>query len=257
MANEIVLNHHLHSANNDPQALPARPTDESQIAAMFDRVAPRYDFLNALLSMKQDRRWRNHLVSLIPYKPSGAFLDVATGTGDVLFAAMTRRREYTNFTGIDISGEMLALAKTKASDRQVGSMVDFSQMSAEKLELPDGSFDCVTISFGLRNVVDKDAALNEFRRVLKSKGTLLIMEFFTPRSTVMAKIFDFYFRNILPVIGGLFSDRAAYTYLPRSVHAFYSPDQLRGALYRAGFLVNQEVTFLFGGCKIIQARRLA
>ena len=73
----------------------------------------------------------------------------------------------------------------------------------------------------------------------------------------MAKIFDFYFRNILPVIGGLFSDREAYTYLPRSVGGFYSPDQLRGALYRAGFLVNQEVSFLFGACKIIQARRLA
>ena len=83
------------------------------------------------------------------------------------------------------------------------------------------------------------------------------MEFFTPRLNIMAKAFDLYFHHILPVIGGLFSDRAAYTYLPRSVQAFYNPNQLRGALYRSGFLVNQEITFLFGGCKIIQARRLA
>lgn len=237
--------------------LPARPSNEGQIAAMFDRIAPRYDFLNALLSLRQDHRWRNRMVSLIPYKPSGSLLDVATGTGDVVFTAMSRRKEYTSFTGVDISAEMLQLAGAKARVRQSGNIVDFRQMSAEKLDLPDASCDCVTISFGLRNVVDKDAALREFARVLKPKGTLLIMEFFTPRSNLMAKLFDFYFHNILPVIGGLFSDKAAYAYLPRSVSAFYSSDQLRGALYRAGFLVNQEIGFLSGGCKIIQARRLA
>lgn len=249
MANEIVIDSHDNHLS--------RPTDEGQIAAMFDRVAPRYDFLNALLSLKQDRRWRGILVALIPFKPAGSLLDVATGTGDVVFAAMTQRKEYAGFTGVDISEKMLALAGLKSHEQKLANMVQFRQMSAEKLELPDGSFDCVTISFGLRNVVDKEAALKEFSRVLKPKGTLLIMEFFTPRSSVMAKIFDFYFRNILPVIGGLFSDREAYTYLPRSVSGFYSPDQLRGALYRAGFLVNQEVSFLFGACKIIQARRLA
>lgn len=257
MANEIVFNNRIDSAQKEAGDLPARPADEGQIAAMFDRIAPRYDFLNALLSLKQDHRWRNQLVSLVPYKPSGALLDVATGTGDVVFTAMAQRKEYTNFTGADISGEMLALAVAKARERNLENMVDFRQMSAEKLEFPDGSFDCVTISFGLRNVVDKEAALKEFSRVLKPKGTLLIMEFFTPRLNIMAKAFDLYFHHILPVIGGLFSDRAAYTYLPRSVQAFYNPNQLRGALYRSGFLVNQEITFLFGGCKIIQARRLA
>ncbi|NDE15414.1 bifunctional demethylmenaquinone methyltransferase/2-methoxy-6-polyprenyl-1,4-benzoquinol methylase UbiE [bacterium] len=237
--------------------LPARPSNEGQIAAMFDRIAPRYDFLNSLLSLRQDHRWRNRMVSLIPYKPAGSLLDVATGTGDVIFAAMSRRKEYTTFTGADISAEMLALAGGKARERQAGNVVEFRQMSAEKLEIADASCDCVTISFGLRNVVDKEAALGEFARVLRPKGTLIIMEFFTPRSNLMAKLFDFYFHNVLPVIGGMFSDKAAYAYLPRSVSAFYSPDQLRGALYRAGFLVNQEVSFLFGGCKIIQAKRLA
>lgn len=237
--------------------LPARPASEVQIADMFNRIAPRYDFLNSLLSLGQDRRWRNRLVSLVPYKPAGALLDVATGTGDVLFAALMKRREYTTFTGIDISQEMLSLADQKAVDKKVTSIVKFTRMSAEKIELPDSSQDCVTISFGLRNVVNKDKALVEFARLLKPRGTLLIMEFFTPKSSMMARLFDFYFHRILPVIGGLFSDRAAYTYLPKSVNAFHTPDELRGALYRAGFVVNQEISYLFGGCKIIQARRLS
>lgn len=237
--------------------LPSRPVSETQIADMFNRIAPRYDLLNGLLSLRQDHRWRQRLVSLIPYKPGGALLDVATGTGDVLFSALTKRREYTGFTGIDISRDMLVLAERKASTRQVTSLTRFESMSAEQIGLPDNSQDCVTISFGLRNVVNKDEALAEFQRVLKPRGTLLIMEFFTPESSLMARLFDFYFHKILPVVGGLISDRAAYTYLPKSVSAFYSADELRGALYRSGFIVNQEVSFLFGGCKIIQARCLS
>lgn len=239
------------------QELPARPANEGQIADMFNRIAPRYDILNAVLSLRQDHRWRTRMVSLIPYKPAGSILDVATGTGDVIFSALTKRREYTGFTGIDISREMLALANQKAEAKQVSSLVRFNQMSGEKIDLPDASQDCVTISFGLRNIVHKEQALAEFARVLKPRGTLLIMEFFTPRSSWMAWLFDFYFHHILPVIGGLFSDRAAYSYLPKSVGAFYSADELRGALYRAGLVVNQEVNYLSGGCKIIQARRLS
>lgn len=236
--------------------LPARAVDQEQIASMFDRVAPKYDFLNALLSFRQDQHWRNRLVALVPYKPAGALLDVATGTADVLLTALVKRKEYTRFTGVDISHEMLALARAKTSQRQFNNLCDFHQMSAEKLNFPDATFDCLTISFGLRNVVDREKAMQEFSRILKPRGTLLIMEFFTPTSHVVAKAFEFYFNKILPVIGGIFSDRNAYTYLPRSVAAFYSTDQLRGALYRAGLLVDQEVSFLFGGCKIIQARKI-
>jgi demethylmenaquinone methyltransferase/2-methoxy-6-polyprenyl-1,4-benzoquinol methylase len=233
-----------------------RPVDARQIAAMFDRVAPKYDFLNALLSLRQDQRWRNRLVSLIPYKPAGSLLDVATGTGDVLFTALANRTEYKSFTGVDISGEMLTLAEAKSKQRPASDLCRFQTMSAERLEFADGTFDCVTISFGIRNVVDKEKALSEFCRVLKPSGTLIIMEFFTPRSSLVAKAFSIYFHHILPVIGGIFSDRSAYTYLPRSVATFYSPDQLRGALYRAGFLVNHEVPLLLGGCRIIQAKKI-
>jgi len=247
----VILTDHASHAQ-----LPARAENQNQIESMFDRVAPKYDFLNALLSFRQDQRWRNRLAALIPYKPAGALLDVATGTGDVLMTALVRRKEYTRFSGVDISNEMLALAKAKSSQRQFSNLCDFHQMSAEKLNFADATFDCITISFGLRNVVDREKALQEFSRVLKPKGTLLIMEFFTPRSHMVAKGFEFYFHKILPLIGGIFSDRSAYTYLPRSVAAFYSTDQLRGALYRSGFLVNQEMSFLFGGCKIIQARKL-
>ena len=242
----------------------ASPASENQIAAMFDRVAMRYDFLNSLLSARQDQRWRRHLARMVPYRPKGYLLDVATGTGDVLFACARQHPEYASFAGVDISGEMLTLAQRKSLTEFQGAAdssndnlgkVTWRQMSATSLEFKDESTDCLTISFGLRNVVDKETALSEFYRVLKPGGVLIIMEFFEPQSHVFSRMFQFYFRHVLPMIGGLFSDRSAYHYLPRSVGSFYSPLALRDALKQAQFILAEEVNFLFGSCRIVKARK--
>jgi len=234
-----------------------QPESEASIARMFDRVAPRYDFLNRLLSLSQDQRWRRHLVNHVPLRPEGALLDVATGTGDVLLAAMKSRPDYSRFVGVDISPQMLGLAKKKhlaeAAIRSDKRLVDFQTMSAESLAFPDESFDCVTISFGLRNVVDKPKALSEFHRVLRPGGVLLILEFFSPEHSKMAQAFQNYFHKILPTIGGLFSDRAAYEYLPASVEGFYKTEELRSLLDRMGLPVEDEESFLFGSVKLLMA----
>lgn len=236
----------------------SRPEDESAIARMFDRIAGRYDLLNRLLSARQDVRWRNELLAMVPYGPQGTFLDMATGTGDVLLTVLPKHPEYQTFIGGDISKGMLSFAEKKAADVPATKLksVEWRTMSAEQITLPDNSVDCLSISFGLRNVVHKERALSEFSRVVKTGGSLLILEFFLPQDGIMAKLFQFYFHWILPMIGRLLSEKEAYTYLPKSVASFYSPSGLRTALASHQFVTEQEKNFLFGACRLVKARKL-
>jgi demethylmenaquinone methyltransferase/2-methoxy-6-polyprenyl-1,4-benzoquinol methylase len=191
---------------------------------------------------------------MAPFRPNGKFLDVATGTGDVLIEAMNQHPEYQEYYGVDISAEMLSLAEKKIRPKKNSDRVaPLKIMSAESLTLPDATFDCATISFGLRNVVDRDRAIQEFYRVLKPGGSLLILEFFIPKKGLLGALFQLYFHHILPAIGGIFSDRRAYKYLPESVGSFYSPLQMRQALYNVGFNVEDSKNFLFGACRIYKA----
>lgn len=232
-----------------------KPEDERAIAHMFDRISGKYDFLNRLLSARQDVRWRRFLLAMVPYRPHGTYLDMATGTGDVLLAVAKEHPEYSSYVGADISQGMLALAAKKAAAIQPKGTLEWRSMSAESITLADASVDCLSISFGLRNVVNKEQALKEFSRVLKTGGVLLILEFFTPQHGMMARLFQFYFHWILPVIGRLFSEKEAYTYLPKSVASFYSPEGLRSALRSRGFIMEAERSFLFGGCRLVKARK--
>jgi len=223
---------------------------ESDIATMFDSIAPRYDFLNRLLSVQQDVRWRRQLIREIPTCHQGFYVDVATGTGDVLIAAEKARKGYTRFLGLDISEKMLQLADQKRG----GLSFELQKASAESIPLETNSVDCLSISFGLRNVIQKEQAIREFQRVLKPGGTLLILEFFTPEG-IASKVFEWYFHHVLPRIGGLFSQASAYRYLPDSVLSFYSHGQLVKRLQDNGFALTGEKKFLFGGCRLLVAQK--
>ncbi len=228
---------------------------EANVARMFDGIAHRYDVLNKLLSFSQDRRWRNWMIDMIPYRPGGFLVDVATGTGDVLLSALDARREYRKFLGVDISRSMLAVARGKLSSRTgratARADVRFEERSAEALGQPDNSVDCVTVAFGFRNVINKENALQEFRRVLRADGQLFILEFFAPERGILSRLFRFYFHQVLPVVGGVISgDRTAYKYLPKSVDQFYSGIELRKALYDNGMMVAHEKRFLFGAARV-------
>ena len=152
------------------------PYSEKDVSEMFDQISDKYDFQHTLLSLNQDKRWRRKLVEWIPKVNSGTFLDVATGTGDVLIATAKAQKGYTKYLGIDVSKEMLKHAKHKLSQNKIHA--ELSEMSAERLDFSDKSIDCLTISFGLRNVNNRDRALNRFARALKDDGTLIILEFF-------------------------------------------------------------------------------
>ena len=215
--------------------------NEHSIAQMFDGIAGRYDFLNRLLSLRQDVRWRKALVSRIRDRPDLSLLDVATGTGDVIASCLTSNRPAINCTGIDIAKEMLAIARQK-----LPATVNLHQMSARQLQFADQSFDVVTIAFGLRNITDQQLAIKEFYRVIKPQGQLLILEFFPSGQGYCSRLLAFYTREILPRIASLVSDRQAYRYLPASVASYYSREKLSELVVTNNFQLTEQLTFLRG-----------
>jgi demethylmenaquinone methyltransferase/2-methoxy-6-polyprenyl-1,4-benzoquinol methylase len=228
------------------------PESEKKIENMFDKIAPTYDLLNRLLSARQDERWRKKLLSWVPRIGGGSYLDVATGTGDVILRAKKSLSSYERFDAVDISSEMLSIAEKKSVAKGYDD-ITFKQMSAEKLRFEDDSFNCLSISFGLRNVVDKENAIGEFSRVLKRGGVLLVLEFFPPNRGLMSTLFQFYFNKILPVIGSIISDREAYHYLPKSVGSFYSLFDFKQKCKKEGLVVTDVKDYLFGSCRLVKA----
>ncbi len=230
--------------------------DERQIASMFNQLASRYDFLNRLLSAGQDQRWRRYLIRRLSLAQDSVYLDVATGTGDLLILA-AQAYPQCQFIGVDISANMLEVAERKVASltKASGIAFDFRLMSASDLRLKNQSVDALSIAFGLRNVTEKEKALAEFYRVLKPGGKLHILEFFQPKGGRLASWFARYFHKILPIIGGFFSDRKAYEYLPRSVAAFYSFPELKEHLGKVGFVYRHERKFIFGYCAYLEVQK--
>jgi demethylmenaquinone methyltransferase / 2-methoxy-6-polyprenyl-1,4-benzoquinol methylase len=224
-----------------PEAAPAHlppigegdPAKGSQVRAMFDAIAPRYDLLNAMLSLGIDRGWRREAVAWAVAKGPRAVLDVATGTAD-LALALRRAAPTAEVVGVDVSEPMLAVGRAKAARRGIEVRLEVADGAA--LPFADGSFDAVTIAFGLRNFGDIDAGLREFRRVLRRDGRLVVLEFPPPPGGVFGQVFRAYFTRVVPWLGGLVSGRRdAYAYLPASVMAFPAPEALADRMRRAGF----------------------
>jgi demethylmenaquinone methyltransferase/2-methoxy-6-polyprenyl-1,4-benzoquinol methylase len=206
-----------------------------RIQEMFDSIAPRYDFLNRVLSLGIDRQWRRFAVRQIKFTDSGRILDVATGTGDVALEIAARTPASVSIVGVDFSTEMVALGKEKIRNSPFAQRITMEVAPCEAIPFPEESFDSVTIAFGIRNVVDRLQGLKEMWRVLKPGGRVVILEFSTPRSKLFKALYYFYFLRVLPVIGGLFSKFSAYQYLPDSVLEFPSREEFKELMARAGF----------------------
>jgi demethylmenaquinone methyltransferase/2-methoxy-6-polyprenyl-1,4-benzoquinol methylase len=205
------------------------------IQRMFGNIAPRYDFLNRLLSFGIDRRWRTKAVRLLKFREGSRILDVATGTGDVALEIARSTPDSVQITGADFCREMVELGEAKVAASPYSARIDFRVAPCEDLPFQDNTFDSVTIAFGIRNVVDRKLGLAEMWRVLRPGGRLIILEFSTPRSLMFRQIYYFYFRRLLPVIGGLFSRYNAYKYLPDSVLEFPSQEEFARMIAEAGF----------------------
>ncbi|HWC74430.1 MAG TPA: class I SAM-dependent methyltransferase [Gemmatimonadales bacterium] len=202
------------------------------VRGMFTAIAPRYDFLNHLLSLNVDRSWRRAAVARLGWeaKPDGTYLDLCAGTLD-LAAALARRDGFRGrVVGADFAVPMLQRGRNKAPRT--------TPVAADALELPFATarFDGALVGFGVRNLADLDAGLHEAARVLKPGARLVILEFATPRFAPLRAVYLLYFRRILPAIGRLVSKhRDAYTYLPESVLGFPEPEGLSQRLVAAGF----------------------
>lgn len=205
------------------------------IREMFSSIAPRYDLLNRLLSLGTDTRWRRSAISRISCRHGGLVLDIATGTGDMALAAAAATDGSTRIIGVDFCGAMLEIAAAKIAASDHRDRIALGIASCESLPFRADTFDSATIAFGIRNVVDRELGLREIARVLKPGGRLVVLEFSTPRSSFFKTVYHFYFRRILPSVGGLFSDAAAYRYLPDSVSEFPDREKFVDMLAQAGF----------------------
>jgi len=209
------------------------PTSSFESWRMFDRIAPTYDVLNRLLSFRRDVAWRRRIRAQLPDREGMNVLDLATGTGDVLFSLLDDEPRVDRGIGIDMSANMLARAKAKGTR---DARAAFVRSDAQRIGAADESFDAVTIAFGIRNVPDVPEALREIHRVLNVGGRALILEFSLPGNPLMRALYLFYFRRILPMIGGWISgDREAYRYLNESVEAFPYGEAFSEMMQSAGF----------------------
>ena len=210
-------------------------TKQEEVREMFDNIAPKYDLLNHTLSMSIDRVWRRRVVGEVRRAKPGRILDVATGTGD-LAIAMARRIRDVQVLGVDLSEQMLAVARRKIEARGLDGRIVLDRGDAERLAVADASVDVATVAFGVRNFGDLGAGLRELARTIKPGGKVVILEFSRPRNRVFRALYEFYSYKILPRIGGLVSrDKRAYEYLPASVGEFPAPEEFMAMMARAGF----------------------
>lgn len=217
-----------------------------QVERMFDNIAHSYDRLNHWLSFGIDKHWRNAAIgSLKPFAPRRV-LDVATGTGD--FALLSARKlQPEHLLGVDISEGMLAVGRQKVREAGMESVIEFRKDDCMALNLPDASYDAVTVAYGVRNFEDLERGLREMLRVLRPGGRLVIIELTSPVHFPMKQLFWIYSHLLMPLLGRIISrDRKAYAYLPATMEAFPQGEVMREVLQRAGYVDVKFRRFTFG-----------
>lgn len=206
------------------------------VGSLFDRIAPTYDFLNHLLSLGRDRAWRRRAVRRLAERPLCRVADLATGTGDLPITLLRECPDIEEVVALDGSEKMLSIACEKTQRCGFADRVRFLRDDATRTSLPAGSFDAVTMAFGIRNTTDAAETLDEIHRLLKSGGTAVILEFSLPGNRVVRACYLAYLRSVVPLVGGLVSgDKQAYQYLDRSIEMFHGPDVFSAMMGRAGF----------------------
>lgn len=218
----------------------------AKVEMMFNSIAGRYDFLNHFLSFGTDYRWRKKAVRIISgHKIHSEILDIATGTGDLAIAAM--KLNPIKITGIDISEKMLEIGREKIAKKGLNDKIELLNGDSEHIAFNDNSFDVSMVAFGVRNFSDPLKGLSEIYRVTRPGGLLVVLEFSRPLSFPFRQLYSFYFLNILPLFGRLFSkDKNAYSYLPESVMKFPDNELFLKMVSEAGF-VNEHQVKLTGG----------
>lgn len=229
-------------------ALPAEAEKGTAVRSMFDKIAPRYDLMNRLMTAGLDQRWRVQALDAIALGPGDRLVDIACGTGDLSELARTRGAQVI---GMDFAREML-----RGADRR-GIDAGFVQADVAALPLADGAVTAITCGFALRNFVSLGTAFEQMARVLEPGGRLAILEVDRPSFTPIRLGHALYFDRIVPKLGALLSDKQAYAYLPQSTVYLPEADEMRAMLEKAGFDRITKRSFLFGSAQLLVAERRA
>ncbi len=228
---------------------------KAQVEQMFDKIAPKYDLLNRLLSLGIDVQWRKRALRYLKAAAPQTLLDVATGTADVAIMA-AKMLHPQHITGIDIANQMLDFGRVKIQNAGLQNMITLETGDSENLRFDDNSFDAVTVAFGVRNFENLEKGLSEMFRVLRPGGRVVVLEFSKPRIFPIKQIYNGYFKYVLPLIGRLTSrDVRAYTYLFESVQAFPEGDDFLNILSKTGYQNPQCERLTLGICSIYSATK--
>ncbi len=221
---------------------------------MFDTISGDYDGLNRVISFGIDIKWRKKVVKLVKEKKPETILDIATGTGDL--AINLAETDATKIVGLDISSGMLDIGKEKIKKKGLEQKIDMVLGDSENMPFKDNTFDAITVAFGVRNFETLENGLKEILRVLKPNGIFVILETSMPDKTPYKQGYNFYTKNILPVIGRVFSkDRSAYKYLCESASVFPYGEALNNILREIGFINVEDFPQTFGVATIYTASK--
>jgi demethylmenaquinone methyltransferase/2-methoxy-6-polyprenyl-1,4-benzoquinol methylase len=227
---------------------------KEQVAGMFNNIAWKYDFLNTLLSLGIDQYWRWKTIRMLKKEKPQLILDAATGTGALALEAM--KLNPTKIFGVDISEDMLKIGRAKIKGKKLTDKIELLEGDSENLIFTDNKFDAVMVAFGVRNFENLLKGLNEFHRVLKPGGTVLILEFSHPNNQIISALYRFYSSRILPKLGKKISrNEVAYQYLHDSVEAFPSGNEFLSILKQAGFKETNSKALTFGVVSVYSGRK--
>lgn len=237
-----------------------KPYDEDsskkeQVTQMFDRIAPKYDLLNRVLSFGIDTIWRKKAIALLNPQDHEKILDVATGTADMCIE-INKQLSPVEITGLDISSNMIEYGKVKIANKDLSHLIKLEVGDSEKMRFADGYFDAATVAFGVRNFGNLKQGLKEMNRVLRPGGKIVVLEFSRPLYFPFKQLFNLYFKYLLPVIGKWSSkDQKAYKYLYESVQAFPDYDRFSDILREVGFRSVQWKALSLGICTIYSGEK--
>jgi demethylmenaquinone methyltransferase/2-methoxy-6-polyprenyl-1,4-benzoquinol methylase len=227
---------------------------KEQVAHMFDTISGNYDGLNRVISFGIDIKWRKKVLKLVSDKNPKTVLDIATGTGDL--AILMTNTSAEKIIGLDISAGMLEVGRNKIKAKNLSDKIEMILADSENMPFEDNTFDAITVAFGVRNFENLDKGLTEILRVLKPDGIFVILETSVPDKTPYKQGYSFYSKNILPLIGKLFSkDNSAYQYLSESASVFPYGEALNNILRKIGFIEVKSMPQTFGVATIYSASK--
>jgi demethylmenaquinone methyltransferase/2-methoxy-6-polyprenyl-1,4-benzoquinol methylase len=227
---------------------------KEQVTQMFDAISGNYDGLNRVISFGIDIKWRKKVVNLVKESKPDTILDIATGTGDL--AINLAETNASKIIGLDISSGMLEIGKQKIKKKHLDSKIEMVLGDSENMSFADNSFDAITVAFGVRNFETLENGLKEIYRVLKPNGTFVILETSNPTKTPYKQGYAFYTKNVLPLIGKLFSkDKSAYNYLSESASVFPYGEALNNILRKIGFINVEDFPQTFGVATIYKSSK--